>query len=451
MEEIKLDYNFCVAKNCKKGITAEELEESLSVVRGGYSKLLSMVERKEVGFTELVNKDLSQILNFVKSQNGKYNDMIIAGIGGSSLGFEAIANALLPENYNMCTFVERGYLPRFWVADNVDPAKMHSILKECNPEDTILIVITKSGSTVETISNFSIIYKWFKDKQVDEKEHIVVVTDEKKGSLRKYADENNLTSFAIEENVGGRFSVLSAVGLLPACMLGVDIKKLLEGAKAALKNEKQFLMLASLYYHFYQSRKINVLMPYSSGMQKFGQWYCQLWGESLGKRFDVNNNEIFAGSTPIVSIGAIDQHSQLQLYREGPDDKLITFIQINDHRFDIEIEKPFYKDFEYLNGVKLSTLLNKELFATELALLKSDRPNLKIIIDVINEYTLGYLFMMFELVTAVLGLSLNINPFDQPGVEEGKNFAYGLLGRKGFEEKLKEFKESYKKFDGYIV
>lgn len=451
MEEIKLDYNFCVSKNCKNGITDEELQTSLDTVRGGYSKLISMVENGEVGFTKLVNKDVGEIISFVKSQNGKYNDLIIAGIGGSSLGLEAIANALLPENFNVYTFAERGYLPRLWVADNVDPVKMNSILKKCNPEDTILIVITKSGSTVETISNFSIIYEWFKEKKVNEKEHIVLITDPKNGSLRKYADENKITAFSIEENVGGRFSVLSAVGLLPACMLGVDIKKLLEGASASLKNEKQFLMLAALYYHFYQSRKINVLMPYSSGMQKFAQWYCQLWGESLGKRFDVNNNEVFAGSTPVAAIGAIDQHSQLQLYKEGPDDKIITFVEIKDHRFEMSIEKPFYKDFDYLKGVELSKLLNTELYATELALLKSNRPNLKLIATVLDEYTLGYLFMMFKLVTAIVGLSLNINPFDQPGVEEGKKFAYGLLGRRGFEEKLKDFRESYKKNDGYII
>lgn len=451
MAEIKLDYNFCMKSAVDGGLTDEELDSSLKSVKNSFEKLSQKISSDEIGFTQLTDFDPAEILDFGKSINGVYNDMIVVGIGGSALGVEAIVNAILPYSYNILKFPERGYFPRIWVADNVDPSKISQILNRCIAHDTLVIVITKSGSTVETICNFNIILNWLNSGGVDIKKHVVAVTDPNSGSLRKFSSLAGLKSFSIPQNVGGRFSILSPVGLLPACLLGVDIKKMLNGAGDVLKNQEQFLTLTALYHACLKKKSINVLMPYSQKLEKFSEWFCQLWGESLGKKSDLFGNEVFAGSTPVKAIGSIDQHSQVQLYKEGPNNKLITFIEVKNHDFDKKVEHIFYEDFSYLEGVHLSNLLNTELHATELSIMLDKRMNLKISVDFVNEYSLGYLFMLFELVVAVLGLSININPFDQPGVEEGKNFAYGLLGRKNYKNKLEEFNKFYKKSDEYIV
>lgn len=451
MADIRLDYNFCMGDSVEGGLTKDDIQNSLDAAARGFEKLSRMVVSDEIGFTKLPEFDTREILDFSKSINGIFNDMIVVGIGGSALGVEAIVNALLPYGYNVLKFPERGYFPRIWVADNVDPSKIHQILSRCIQQDTLVVVITKSGSTVETISNFDIILNWLNEGSVDIKKHVVTVTDPKSGSLKKFSDIAGLKSFSIPKNVGGRFSILSPVGLLPAALLGLNIKKMLIGASDALKNEKQFLMLTALYHAHLRKKSINVLMPYTHKFEKFSEWFCQLWGESLGKKNDISGNKVFSGTTPVRAIGSIDQHSQIQLYKEGPNDKIITFVELSDHDFDKKVENVFYEDFNYLEGVSLSKLLNAELHATELSLMLDGRPNLKLTLDVADEYSLGYLFMLFELVVAVLGLSINIDPFDQPGVEEGKNFAYGLLGRKNYKEKLEEFNKFYKKSDDYIV
>lgn len=451
MNNIKLDYNFCMSDYVNSSVSYDDLEKNLNIVKSGYCKLLEMVSSGEVGFTKLPDKDLSRIVKYAKSVTGKFNDMIVIGIGGSSLGLEAIENALLPFNYNTLSLAERGYFPRLWIADNVDPVKVGWILKKCKPDDTLVLIVTKSGSTVETAANACVVIEWLKESGVDINKHLVAITDPEIGSLRKYVNESGIQSFDIESNVGGRFSVLSAVGLLPAAILGVKIEKLLEGAKAALENDKQFLTLSAIYLHYYLEKRVNVLMPYSSGLQKFSFWFSQLWAESLGKKYDISGNEVFMGTTPFPAIGANDQHSLVQLFREGADDKLVTFVEVKSHSLEKSIREIFWEDFNFLKGVELSALLNTELAATEVALLKSKRPSLKIIMDYLDEFSLGYLFMLYELTTAIVGLSLNINPFDQPGVEEGKQFVYGILGRKGYEEKLAEFKRLNIKIDEYII
>jgi glucose-6-phosphate isomerase len=346
------------------------------------------------------------------------------------------------------SYTERGCFPRIWVADNPDPHKIYWIKKHCEPSDTLICVISKSGSTVETIANFSVFSEWMKSEVENYKEHILVITDEKNGDLRKFAIEEELNSFVVPQNVGGRFSVLSDVGMVPATLLGIDVLQLLKGADDLYNNYQDMIIsLSAIYLHYLnKGYNINVLMPYSSRLEKFAEWFCQLWGESLGKKIEDRR----FGSTPVKAVGAIDQHSQIQLYKDGPFDKLLTFIAVSSHDR-IENVLPFYNSYSYLKNTELGELLNLELKSTELALFKEGKPSIKINVESIDEYTLGMLFMLFQVTVAVVGLSLKINPFDQPGVEEGKKFAYGLLGREGFEEKKEEFEKIYKKFDDYII
>lgn len=437
----------------ENGLTDEELEESKDTAKKGLSDLITLSEESEVGFSHLPEFDLSQIKETVKSSKGQYNDLIIVGIGGSSLGVEAVTNALLPHGYNALSFGERGCLPRVWFADNVDPHKLYWILKKCEAEDTLVCVITKSGSTVETVSNFSIIYKWLNENLKTPFSHIYVITDPEKGPLREFAEMHNIKTFSIPSNVGGRFSVLSPVGMVPAALLGLDVDRMMEGAEEIVKSEKEkVLYLSAIYLSFIKKGlNINVMMPYTSRLKSFCEWFSQLWSESLGKKYTKDGSEVHTGTTPVGAVGANDQHSQIQLYKEGPSDKLITFLELGSHDFDAEIQAGLHPEFSYLTGHTLGELMNYELHATELSLRKAGKPSLKLVMDGVDEYSVGKLFMLMQYVVAVTGLSMDINPFDQPGVEEGKHFAYGMLGREGFEEKKKEFDDQYIKSDEYIL
>ncbi|MGA1845757.1 glucose-6-phosphate isomerase [Deferribacter abyssi] len=450
---IKIDINFAIEKNVEFGLNSVEIDKYKDKAKIGYQKLLEIIEKGDVGFPKLLEQTCEDITVYAKRKVGKFNDLIVIGIGGSSLGLEAILNALLPYGYNSLTFSERGGFPRIWIADNVDPYKIKWIMKHCHPSDTLLCVVSKSGGTVETISNFNVFYKWLSEEVADPKDNIVVITDPDKGLLRKWSNKCKISSFSIPKNIGGRFSVFSPVGLVPASILGLEIERMVEGAKDfVVNNIEQALLLSAIYIFYIESGyKINVLMPYTSRLSKFADWYCQLWAESLGKRYDVDGNEVFFGTTPLKSVGAIDQHSLIQLFKEGPKDKVFTFIEVLSHDGDKEIVTVVDNDMDYLKGKSLGELLNYELYATELALKNANRPSVKIIIDILDEYRIGYLMMLFMYVVPIIGLYFNINPFDQPGVEEGKNYAYGLLGRKGYEGYFKNFEQGYLKLDEYII
>ena len=211
---------------------------------------------------------------------------------------------------------------------------------------------------------------------------------------------------------------------------------------------------ALIYYLYYKKgRNINVMMPYSSALKDIADWYRQLWAESLGKKFDLSGNEVNAGQTPVKALGITDQHSQLQLYIEWPDDKIVTFIKVEE--FDNEVTIPEeYEDIEgisYLCGNSLNKLINSELRATEVTLTKNKKPNCTINMPAINPFTVGQLMYLLEVQTAVMGGLLDINTYDQPGVEQGKLYTYGMMGRKGFESKIKEIDGQKKKSPGFIV
>ena len=452
MSKMLLDYNFSVLKNMKCGISEEQLEIQTEKARKGLAKLSDMVKAKEVGFTELPYQNIDEIKTIARELSGTYNDLIVLGIGGSALGFEAVVDALLPHGYNSLSFNVRRSFPRHWLLDNADPSLVNSVLKYCNQEDTFVLVISKSGSTVETAANFALVYEWLKSKNQDMKKHILVITDPDKGILREFVNEKGVRSMPLADNVGGRYSVLSPVGLLPAAMLGIDVDKILSGAAKVVESDwKQFLTMAAIYMHFMESRNITALMPYSSRLVKFAEWFCQLWGESLGKCKSVNGETIYFGTTPLRLTGSVDQHSQLQLLREGPDDKFITFIGLSSHEGEKTLKGDMHSAYSYMTGFKMGDLLNAELKATEAALLTLGRPSMKLELTMLDEDGLGQLFMIFQYVVAIIGLANDIDPFNQPGVEEGKDFAYGIMGRKGYEEKKAQFDKLYVKKPEFII
>lgn len=380
---------------------------------------------------------------------GRFDNVLVLGIGGSALGSIAMCEALLKPYWNMLSKEERGGLPRIFFLDNIDPDQISALLDMLDLKRTLVNVITKSGSTAETMSQFMIIKDRMQNLLGDDyRKNIVATTDKQTGILRQIANEEGYKTFVVPDDVGGRFSVFSAVGLVPMALVGIDIDEIMEGVKVmdlTLKNtdiRKNIAAQNALIHYLMDIQKgnyISVMMPYSSRLKYVADWYVQLWAESLGKEVDRDGNKVNIGPTPIKALGATDQHSQIQLYNEGKNDKIITFIRVGEFDTTLEIPKIFeYTGIGYLGGNTINNLINAEADSTAVALTDFRRPNLTITLPKINAGSLAQLFYMLEVQTAIIGELYNINAFNQPGVEQAKNYTYALMGRAGYEESKEE-------------
>src|SRR6056297_238572 len=447
------------------GLTLEELEDAKEEALRAHQNILEAEAEGKMGFMELpyeqevVIKDLKETAEELKD---KFDNFVVLGIGGSALGNTAVQTAINDPHYNLFEEARNGY-PRLFVSDNVDPEGTKALLDKLDPEKTLFNVISKSGSTAETMSQFLLARKFIADAVGEESvgEHFIATTSKDSGYLIEIAKREGMKKFFIPDNVGGRFSVLTPVGLLSAAMTGVDIEELLDGAAYMDKicREDDFwknpaLVNGLIQYLAYKKGKImNVMMPYSDRLRDVADWYRQLWAESLGKEVDRQGNVVNAGPTPIKALGATDQHSQAQLYMEGPYDKIITFLEVENFAEELEIPGA-YEDLDglgYLGGHSFAELINTEKWATELALNKRNRMNQTVKVPEVNEFTLGQLFYFFEFQTAVTGELLDINAFNQPGVELGKNYTYGIFGRDGYQEKKDEFENSAQHKEKFIL
>ncbi|HBG93245.1 MAG: hypothetical protein A2X54_04580 [Nitrospirae bacterium GWF2_44_13] len=421
----------------EKGIAEKQIEGIKAAVYD-IDKRIKAKERPELAFIGLLEQDTSEIKKIASDVRKKFENFLILGIGGSALGPRAILEALSP-------FHNLDKKPRVFVYDNADPRTLQRILSLADLKKTAVNVITKSGSTAETMASFMILWDKMNSAVSDSSKNFIATTDPEKGSLRKIADEKGFRTLSIPQGVVGRYSVLSPVGLLLAEVIGIDSGEMLKGARdihsrcsdAEIWKNPAYLFGTLLYLmEREEKRNINVLIPYADGLKPTAEWFCQLWAESLGKSG--------SGLTPYPSLGTTDQHSQLQLWMEGPEDKVVIFIKIDDYGVDFEIPKVF-KNVEgtsYLGGHTLSELIKAEQESTELALSKIKRPNMTISIPKIDAYHMGQLFHFFEMATAFTGFLYGVNPFNQPGVEEGKNFTYGMMGKKGYEAKKEEVEKA---------
>ncbi len=378
-----------------------------------------------------------------------YDNLVILGIGGSALGARALATALLPPHYNLTTRRARHGHPRLFVMDNIDPITFRQMMRLCAPGKTLYNVISKSGGTAETMAQLMIVMQAIEKKVGEDsiRDHVVVTTnprgeDAPKSLLHPVADKYGLKEFTIPLNVGGRFSVFSPVGLFPAAMLGMDIEGLIEGcavmdercSHSDMETNPAYLRAAVHYLaDTLKDKKISVFMPYADSLADVADWYRQLWAESLGKRYTYGGDEVFAGQTPVKALGATDQHSQIQLYREGPNDKLINIIEVR--RFDRSLRIPDtlseLTELDYLRNKSMNRLMTAELKGTMDALKTSHRPTIRVQLPVVNAHTVAQLLYMLEVETAMAGRLYNINAFDQPGVEEGKQIARAIMGGNG--------------------
>ena len=464
MNTITFDYNNVLANRVgfERGITDDDINALIGTIQSVHKTVQQKRDEKILGFYYLNDENvLNDIINYANDVKNDFENLVVLGIGGSALGITALKTALRPFQNELPNNKRKGL--KVYVLDNIDPDFLHSILDNIDINKTLFNVITKSGSTAETISQFLIVYDMLKQYSDDFiKKHIVCTTDAEKGNLREVVNELGLKSFVIPQNVGGRFSIFSPVGLLPAALMEIDIKALLQGQQDLLDYydkiapEKNPSYIAGLIAYLLDKKfniRNNVIMPYSVLLKDIADWFRQLWAESLGKKHllsgDINN----IGLTPIKAVGVTDQHSQIQLYNEGPNDKYILFLHINKSAQDYNIPKHFEdkSSMGYLGGHTMKELFDVEFHSTELALLKNHRPNATIHIPEVNEYYFGQLIFFFEVMTVFTGYLYNINPLDQPGVEEGKHFTYGLLGRKGYEHKKQEFEEYPAKDTQYII
>ena len=465
-KEIKLDVNNMLEEMIGKehGISEDAITDFQKKTDEIHEKIKEDRANGKMGFMNLPAQSeelISEIEDEVEIREG-YENFVVIGIGGSALGNIALQTALNKPYYNLDSKKRDGN-PRLFVPDNVDPVRLKSLLSSLDLEKTLFNVITKSGSTAETMSQF-LIAREAVTKEVGEdklSEHFIATTSKDSGYLRVIAEKENFKTFHIPDNVGGRFSVLTPVGLISAAFCGIDIRELLRGAAAMaercstpeLKENPAYLNGLLNFLAYNKGKTISVMMPYAHQLKDMADWYRQLWAESLGKEVNRSNKKINVGPTPVKALGATDQHSQAQLYMEGPYDKIITFIEVE--KFDDEVEIPaLYDDIEgvnYLGGHTLNELINTEKKATELALTERKRLNETIILPEISEYTIGQLIYMLELQTAFTGELFDINAFNQPGVELGKQYTYGVLGREGYEGMKEEYEEKPEHEENWII
>lgn len=402
---------------------------------------------RELPFDPMRTEHLSAVRAQVDRCRGKFDNLVVLGIGGSALGNIALQAALNPATYNLGSSRQT---PRLFVIDNVDPMAFGSVLDFCQScpgglSKTLFNVISKSGETAETAAQFMIIRDALKKALGPAYgQNIVAVTAPAKGTMRRICDAEKFATLPVPDGVGGRFSVLSPVGLFSAAMCGIDIAALLDGAAEMDKacsnpdlDRNPAAMLAALLVELGQTKgKSNhVLMPYSNSLYLLADWYRQLWAESLGKQKNRQGLDVFAGFTPIKALGTTDQHSQVQLYREGPNDKVIGLVEVETFDRDTGIPGGLgVEALQYLEGKTLGELLNAEKLATEFALCESQRPNYTIRFPRIDAHHVGQFINLWQIATAYAGLLLDIDAYDQPAVELGKQATFGLMGRAGYEE-----------------
>ncbi len=456
MKSIVYDFSNMMAEQLgqEQGIRREEID---AVAERARSAVRNVQRKRGSGWLRWFGlpyqqENVGAIKQLAVEMASRYHNCIVLGIGGSALGSIALRSALLHPWHNTLPDEKRPG-PRLFVLDNVDPDWLAGFFDIIDLEDSCFNVISKSGSTAETMSQFLLFRDALQERLGDSYvQRMVITTDAGKGSLRPLVQQEGYSSFVVPDGVGGRFSVLSSVGLFPAAVAGIDIDALLAGAAQAdaetqaedIWQNRALLYAVSQWLSYRRGKPISVMMPYSQALRDVADWYRQLWAESLGKRLNRTGQEIFAGPTPVKALGVTDQHSQVQLYIEGPYDKVITFLRVE--RFAHELSMPRWttgqSGVDYLGEHSFNELFQAEGDATALVLTEARRANGSFILPELNAHTLGQLLFTLEVATAYSGELYDIDAFDQPGVEAGKIATYALLGRSGYEKRRQEIEKA---------
>jgi glucose-6-phosphate isomerase len=433
MSRIALDYtNMLQPALSGRGIAPDALAGFQSNFERAYADVEKRRAAHELGFFELPYETgvVDDIQRFADGVGQAFDTVVVLGIGGSALGTLALQQALVKPNWNELSDADRDYFPRLYVLDNVDPTTVSPLLERIDVRRTLFNVVSKSGSTAETMAQFLIVRdKLEKALGADAyRSHLVFTTDPEKGVLRNIARSEEIATLPVPE---------------PAALIGVDIRALLSGAtemddrcRTNRLEDNPAGLFAALQFlaHTRASAPIHVMMAYTDRLYLTADWFRQLWAESLGKQLDRNGADVFTGPTPVKALGATDQHSQVQLYMEGPFDKTVTMLATEVWPIDLEIPSLYsgLPELSYLGGHTLGELLDAERAATAAALSERGRMNMTLSLPRIDAHAIGQLFMLLQIATVYAGAFYNVDPLDQPGVELGKKLTYGLMGRSGF-------------------
>lgn len=449
MQRLRIDYTLCMeeALGPTHGLSRYLMEALRLPLEAARTHLGEQRRAGGLPWMDLPRRDPADLLEFAAWSAGRFDDVVVLGIGGSALGTKALSTALLHPFHNLRSPDKRKGAPRLFVVDNVDPDEIVGLFSLLDLRRTLVNVISKSGTTAETMAAYLVARKLLIDVVGAEAlpRHLAFTTDPLGGVLRKIGRQEGIPLFEIGSGVGGRFSVLSPVGLLPAALAGMDVPGLLAGAaemdawigETDVISSPAFVFAALQFLHYTRNkRRSSVMMPYSHALVDVADWFRQLWAESLAKAVDRRGRTVNVGPTPIKALGTTDQHSQVQLYVEGPDDKVFTFLRVElfDHTVIIPELHADEHALAYLGGTSMAGLLNAEQQATAWALAQRGRPSLTVTLPRVDAQSVGQLLYLLEFATAVSGELYDVNAFDQPGVELGKEATYGLMGRPGFEE-----------------
>ncbi len=436
---IRLDYSGVSKENIKDGLSftnAKSPTRARNIKKIFEKKVSVMLDFLDI--PETSEEELQYIESKGREIAKNNTDLVILGIGGSALGVTFLENTFVSS-------LNKKPKLKVTVCDNIDSESFLTFLDTLNLKKTAFNIISKSGGTNETVAQMLLVMERLRKKKVDFRKKFYVTATEG-NSLWNFAESHGVPTFKIPVGVGGRFSILTPVGLLPAAAMDINIRGLLAGAKTARENgrlddiKNLSYTTANINYHFLKKGMTNlVTMPYSDRLKYFPDFFAQLWAESLGKKYDREGKEVFAGQNPIKTLGVTDQHSQLQLYSEGPRDKVIMFLTVKNTTYDETIVED-YGLAKHMKGVTLKQLFDYEYSSTAYSLTTLDRPNYTLELDSITEESIGELIMLCELMTAYMGEFLNINTYDQPGVELSKVYIKACMNVKGYENEGRAIK-----------
>lgn len=442
------------------GLTATEIREGEAAASAALASFRTRLQPEKpvaeqtYGFPHLPFDRASRdaITAYAGSVRGRFDTVCVVGIGGSALGAWALDCALRGPHPVQAAFSPAN--PRLVILDNVDPMFISDALRSMDPARTLVLAIAKSGATAETVAAFFAVRGWLEDAlgPAAAKDRIAAVTSPEKGALRELVAKESYQSFEVPENVGGRFSVLCPVGLLPAALCGLDIERISAGAAEMTARcwkpdlSENPALRAAMFHWLMLTRRgksIQVAFPYANRLWGVAFWFRQLWAESLGKRVNRAGVVVHTGQTPVATLGTTDQHSQVQLYAEGPNDKVFSFWAVREFSSPglIPAIKTGLEPMDYLGGQTLAKLLDAEQRSTAAALTTAHRPNCTYTLDRLDEEHIGAFLQLFEFQTAFAGEMLGIDAFDQPGVEEGKKLTFALMGREGFGKHAQSYRD----------
>ncbi|MGM0627045.1 MAG: glucose-6-phosphate isomerase [Candidatus Fermentibacterota bacterium] len=382
-------------------------------------------EEGRLGFLDLPGDAglLQASLDAAERWGSRAGSMVVTGIGGSSLGLVTLLSALREPSGR-----------RVEVVQNPDARTQRMVRDRLDPRNTVLTAVTKSGGTAETVAGFLGMYQWLRDDS-----RVVAVTDPEKGDLRALAEKRGWDSLPVPPGVGGRFSVLSPVGMFPAAYAGIDIQAILRGAGRVVYDfdsrgaDSLAGRIASAFHARFATHPIHVFFVYSDRLESLADWFAQLWAESLGKGRRLDGSPAEVGQTPLACLGPSDQHSLVQLFMEGPEDKTFTFLTAPEEGEPLPGGFEGFSSFEYLEGITPEELRSAEADATAEALSERGLPVSGLSLDRVGPEEMGEVIMALEIATVLVGLALEVDPLDQPGVERGKVLTYRALGRPGYE------------------